>query len=149
VASQYITFMIVFTLGLSMVIVTNEMFTTMSDRFQLNIAEFEMDQVLDEIQTQIYENLLLTSNFNQTIQQRLNLPENLAQGFGYTIGISNSTSNEVIVNGVTFDNRINQTKTFSIGSTYLINTQGEFSSTSPELILRIEKVGNEILIQIS
>jgi len=125
------------------------MFTTMSDRFQLNIAEFEMDQVLDEIQTQIYENLLLTSNFNQTIQQRLNLPENLAQGFGYTIGISNSTSNEVIVNGVTFDNRINQTKTFSIGSTYLINTQGEFSSTSPELILRIEKVGNEILIQIS
>lgn len=148
-ASQYITFMIVFTLGLSMVIVTNEMFTTMSDRFQLNIAEFEMDQVLDEIQTQIYENLLLTSNFNQTIQQRLNLPENLAQGFGYTIGISNSTSNEVIVNGVTFDNRINQTKTFSIGSTYLINTQGEFSSTSPELILRIEKVGNEILIQIS
>lgn len=148
-ASQYITFMIVFTLGLSMVIVTNEMFTTMSDRFQLNIAEFEMDQVLGEIQTQIYENLLLTSNFNQTIEQRLDLPENLAQGFGYTIGISNSTSNEVIVNGITFNDRINQTKTFSIGSTYLINTQGEFSSTSPELILRIEKVGNEVLIQIS
>lgn len=148
-ASQYITFMIVFTLGLSMVIVTNEMFTTMSDRFQLNIAEFEMDEVLDEIQTQIYENLLLTSNFNLTIEQRLDLPENLAQGFGYTIGISNSTSNEVSINGVTFNDRINQTKTFSIGSTYLINTQGEFSSTSPELILRIEKVGNEILIQIS
>lgn len=148
-ASQYITFMIVFTLGLSMVIVTNEMFTTMSDRFQLNIAEFEMDEVLDEIQTQIYENLLLTSNFNQIIEQRLDLPENLAQGFGYTIGISNSTSNEVSINGVTFNDRINQTKTFSIGSTYLINTQGEFSSTSPELILRIEKVGNEILIQIS
>jgi len=149
VASQYITFMIVFTLGLSMVIVTNEMFTTMSDRFQLNIAEFEMDEVLDEIQTQIYENLLLTSNFNQIIEQRLDLPENLAQRFGYTIGISNSTSNEVSINGVTFNDRINQTKTFSIGSTYLINTQGEFSSTSPELILRIEKVGNEILIQIS
>ncbi len=148
-ASQYITFMIVFTLGLSMVIVTNEMFTTMSDRFQLNIAEFEMDEVLDEIQTQIYENLLLTSNFNQIIEQRLDLPENLAQRFGYTIGISNSTSNEVSINGVTFNDRINQTKTFSIGSTYLINTQGEFSSTSPELILRIEKVGNEILIQIS
>lgn len=148
-ASQYITFMVVFTLGLSMVIVTNEMFTTMSDRFQLNIAEFEMDQILGEIQTQIYENLLLTSNFNQTIEQRLDLPENLAQGFGYTIGISNSTSNEVIVNGITFNDRINQTKTFSIGSTYLINTQGEFSSTSPELILRIEKVGNEVLIQIS
>lgn len=148
-ASQYITFMIVFTLGLSMVIVTNEMFTTMSDQFQLNIAEFEMKQVLDEIQTQIYENLLLTSNFNQTIQQRLDLPENLAQRYGYTIGISNSTSNEVIINGVTFNERINQTKTFSIGSTYSIGTQGEFSSTSPELILRIEKVGTEILIQIS
>ena len=148
-ASQYITFMIVFTLGLSMVIVTNEMFTTMSDQFQLNIAEFEMDQVLDEIQTQIFENLLLISNFNQTIEQRLDLPENLAQGYGYTISISNSTSNEVIINGVTFNERINQTKTFSIGSTYLINTQGEFSSTSPILILRIEKVRNEILIHIS
>ncbi len=141
--------MIVFTLGLSMVIVTNEMFTTMSDRFQMNIAEFEMQQVLDEIQTQICENLLLTSNFNQIIQQRLDLPENLAQGYRYTIGISNSTSNEVIINGVTFNERINQTKIFSIGSTYSIDTQGEFSSTSPELILRIEKVGTEILIQIS
>jgi len=125
------------------------MFTIMSDRFQLNIAEFEMDQVLSEIQTQIYENLLLTTNFNQTIEQRLDLPENLAQGFGYAIGISNSTSNEVSINGVTFNDRINQTKTFSIRSTYLINTQGEFSSTSPKLILRIEKVGNEVLIQIS
>jgi hypothetical protein len=148
-ASQYITFMIVFTLGLTMVIVTNNMFTTMSEQFRLNIAEFEMNQILEEIQIQILQNLLLSSSFNQTIEQHLILPINLAQGFGYTIEISNSTNNYIILYGATFNEDISQTMIFSVGSAYSIKAQGDFQSTSLMLTVRIEKIGTDIVITIS
>ncbi len=148
-ASQYITFMIVFTLGLTMVIVTNNIFTTMSKQFQLNIAEFEMNQILEELQMQILQNLLLLSSFDQTIEQHLSLPVNLAQGFGYTIEISNSTNNDIILYGTTFNEGISQTITFSASSGYSIKAEGEFQSTSLMLSVRTEKIGTDILITIS
>ena len=60
-ASQYITFMIIFTLGLSLVIITNGMFSTLSDQFRENIAQVELDTILDQIQLQIQQSLLIHS----------------------------------------------------------------------------------------
>ena len=148
-ASQYITFMIVFTLGLTMVIVTNTMFSSMSEQFRLNIAEYEMNIILEEVEKQIVQNLLFPSTSNQTIEQTIEMPVNLAQSFGYTIDISNLSENSIILQGITLNEQIDQTRTFSIGSIYSIEAEGIFESTSTMLTLRIEKIGTEVSILIT
>ena len=77
-ASQYITFMIIFTLGLSLVIITNGMFSTLSDRFRENIAQVELDTILEQIQLQIRQSLLIHPEENQSIYQNLEFPPALA-----------------------------------------------------------------------
>lgn len=148
-ASQYITFMIVFTLGLVMVISTNTIFTSMSEQFRLNIADYEMNNILEEVEMQIVQNLLFPTNSNQTIEQEIIMPVNLANSFGYTIDISNSSENSIILHGVTLNERIDQNRTFSIGSIYSIEVEGIFQSTASKLTLRIEKIGTEVSILIS
>ncbi|MHA1968500.1 MAG: hypothetical protein ACW964_11930 [Candidatus Hodarchaeales archaeon] len=148
-ASQYLTFMIVFTLGLAMVIATNTMFNSMSEQFRLNIADYEMDNILEEVEIQILQNMLFPTDSNLTIEQNIEMPVNLAQSFGYTIDISNSSENSIILHGVTLNKRINQNRIFSLGSVYSIEVEGNFKSTSTILTLRIEKLGTEISIQIS
>ena len=148
-ASQYITFMIIFTLGLSMVIATNTMFTSMSEQFRLNIADYEMTNILEGVELQIVQNLLFPTNSNQTIEQKLEMPVNLAQSFVYTIDISNSSENSIILHGVTLDGQIDQSRTFSISSIYSIEVEGIFKSTTSKLTLRIEKKGTEVSILIS
>ncbi len=148
-AYQYITVMIIFTLGLAMVIVTNTMFESISEQFRLNIADYEMNNILEEVEKQIAQNLLFPTNSNQTIEQKIEMPINLAQSFGYTIEISNLSENSIILHGITLNEQIDQTRTFSIGSIYSIDIEGIFQSTSTILTLRIEKTGTEVSISIT
>ena len=73
-ASQYITFMIIFTLGLSMVIITNGMFTSLSEQFRENFADLELKEILEQIQLQIRQSTLIHPENTQTILQQMEFP---------------------------------------------------------------------------
>ena len=149
-ASQYITFMIIFTLGLSMVIITNGMFTTLSEQFRENIADLELNDILEQIQLQIRQNALIHPEKDQTILQQMAFPLSIGNGYRYFIEISNtSDGRSVILKGRTFNDEIFHEKTFSLGSTYLVSTSGEFTSTDAYLSLRLEKSDSYITITIS
>lgn len=149
-ASQYITFMIIFVLGLNLVIITNSMFMILSDQFQQNIAEVEMSQILDLIQMQILQSLLLPTDLNQTIEQQLELPTLVGQRFRYSIEIYNSTDNQIILHGFSSNEKIDQMITFSVGAKYSIEiSESSFQSVNSLLSLNIEKKANKIVITIS
>ncbi|MHA2223591.1 MAG: hypothetical protein ACXAC8_00050 [Candidatus Hodarchaeales archaeon] len=147
-ASQYITFMIVFTLGMTMVIMTNSMFLNLSDQVRQNIADTELTQILDELQLKILQIIYLQSGSNQTVKQVLELPQILGQGFQYEIEITNSSDNQISLNGIIAARSIIQVVTFSIGEKYSLITFGSFKSASSLMILHIEKNYNEITILI-
>ncbi|WP_455463528.1 hypothetical protein, partial [Candidatus Hodarchaeum mangrovi] len=94
-ASQYITFMMIFTLGLSLVILTNSMFLTLSEEFRDNLANLEMREILEFLQSQIQQSLQLCDSGNITINQYINLPSLLGQGLRYSIEITNVSNNEI------------------------------------------------------
>ncbi|MCK4847726.1 MAG: hypothetical protein KAT16_01735 [Candidatus Heimdallarchaeota archaeon] len=149
-ASQYITFMIIFTLGLSMVIITNGMFTSLNEQFSENVADLELKEILKRIQLQIRQNTLIHPEEKQTILQQLEFPISIGQGFSYFIELSNtSDGRSVILKGRTFNDVISQEITFSLGSTYFISSSGEFTSTDSYLSLNLEKNENYITITIS
>ncbi|MFX0049861.1 MAG: hypothetical protein ACFE8U_01085 [Candidatus Hermodarchaeota archaeon] len=149
-ASQYITFIIIFTLGLSLVIITNSIFLSVNEQFRANIAEIEMTRILSLIQSQVHRNLLFHTDTQQTIEQEIELPGLLGQGLRYTIEISNSSDqHDITLRGFTMNNEIDQIATISLGSKYTIVAQGEFHSTTPFLTLHIEKDVDYITIIIS
>ncbi len=149
-ASQYITFMIIFTLGLSMVIITNGMFTTLSEQFRENIADLELDEILEKIKLQIRQNTLIHPEETQIILQQLEFPISIGQGFRYFIELSNtSDGRSIILKGTTFNDVISQEITFSLGSAYFISSSGEFTSTNSYLSLNQEKNSTHITITIS
>lgn len=148
-ASQYITFMIIFVLGLNLVIITNSMFLTLSDQFRQNIAELEMTHILDLIQRQIQQTLLLSTDNNQMIEQQLELPTLIGEMSPYSIEIYNSNDNQIILHGFSLNGDINQMKTFPVAPKYSIETsESVFESVNSLLTLHIEKNGNEIVITI-
>jgi len=149
-ASQYITFMIIFTLGLSMVIITNGMFASLNEQFSENVADLELKEILERVQLQIRQNTLIHPEENQIILQQLEFPISIGQGFSYFIELSNtSDGRSVILKGRTFNDVISQEITFSLGSTYFISSSGEFTSTDSYLSLNLEKNENYITITIS
>lgn len=149
-ASQYITFMIIFTLGLSLVIITNGMFSTLSDQFRENVAQVELDTILDQIQLQIQQSLLIHPENNQSIYQRLEFPPALGQGFRYTLDITNSSDGkDIILTGSTFNAEVTQQIRFSLGSVYFVTASGHFISTNPIMTLNIHKNRDIINIQMA
>jgi hypothetical protein len=146
-ASQYITFMIIFIMGLGLVIITNSMFLSISDQFRQNIASVEMDQILTLIQEQIQRNILLSADDQQIIEQQLELPDLLGQGLRYSIELSNSSQN-ILIHGYTLNKNIDKIRSFSVEQ-YNINANGKFESLNPLLNLRFEKNGSNIIITIS
>ncbi len=149
-AAQYITFMIIFTLGLSMVIITNGMFTTLSEQFRENVAGIELNEILEKIELQIRQNTLIHSEENQIIHQQLEFPISIGQGFRYLIELSNtSDGRSIILQGRTLNDVISQEITFSLGSAYFISSSGEFTSTNSYLSLNLEKNITHITITIS
>ena len=149
-AAQYITFMIIFTLGLSMVIITNGMFTTLSEQFRENVADIELNEILEKIELQIRQNTLIHSEENQIIHQQLEFPISIGQGFRYLIELSNtSDGRSIILQGRTLNDVISQEITFSLGSAYFISSSGEFTSTNSYLSLNLEKNITRITITIS
>ncbi|MFX1538425.1 MAG: hypothetical protein ACFFDI_29895 [Promethearchaeota archaeon] len=149
-ASQYITFMIIFILGLNLVIITNVMFLALSDQFRQNIAEVEMTRILNLIQRQIQQTILLPTDRNQMIEQQLELPTLIGDMSPYTIEISNSTDNQIILHGYSSNGDVNQMITFSLAPKYIIETsESVFESVNSILTLNIEKDGDNIIITIS
>ena len=149
-AAQYITFMIIFTLGLSMVIITNGMFTTLSEQFRENVANIELNEILEKIELQIRQNSLIHPEENQRIHQQLEFPISIGQGFRYMIELSNSSDGRsIIIKGRTLNDVISQEITFSLGSAYFISSSGEFTSTNSYLSLNLEKSVTYITITIS
>lgn len=149
-ASQYITFMIIFTLGLSLVIITNGIFLSVSEQFKKDIAEIEMDQNLKLIQSQLYQNLLLKTSSLQTIEQKIELPVLLGRQYQYSIEISNSDDNNtIILRGITLNEEIDQTITFTLGKKYDLIASGKFQSTTALLTLLVQKTVTTITITIS
>ncbi len=123
---------------------------TLSDEFQQNIAEVELMQILDFIQEQILHTILLPSDFNQTVQQQIELPTLIGQRFRYSIEISNVTDNQIILHGFTTDENINQTKSVFVGVKYILDiSESSFQSTNAILTLHIQRNGNNIAITIS
>ena len=128
-ASQYITFMIIFTLGLSLVIITNDMFSTLSDHFRENVAQVELDTILEQIQLQIQQSLFIHPEDNQTIYS--------------------SDGKNIIISGSTFNAEVTQQLQFSLGAVYLVTASGQFTSINPILTLNFNKNSNIINIQMS
>ncbi|MHA1206457.1 MAG: hypothetical protein ACTSSO_02675 [Candidatus Hodarchaeales archaeon] len=149
-AAQYITFMIIFTLGLSMVIITNGMFTTLSEQFRENVADIELNEIIEKIELQIRQNTLIHPEENQIIHQQLEFPISIGHGFRYLIELSNtSDGRSIIIKGRTLNDAISQEITFSLGSAYFISCSGEFTSTNSYLSLNLEKSVTYVTITIS
>ncbi|MHA1512840.1 MAG: hypothetical protein ACTSRJ_02110 [Candidatus Hodarchaeales archaeon] len=149
-AAQYITFMIIFTLGLSMVIITNDMFTTLSEQFRENVADIELNEIIEKIELQIRQNTLIHPEENQIIHQQLEFPISIGHGFRYLIELSNtSDGRSIIIKGRTLNDAISQEITFSLGSAYFISCSGEFTSTNSYLSLNLEKSVTYVTITIS
>ena len=109
-----------------------------------------MTQILELIQLQIQQTMLFYSNSNQTIEQQFELPPLLGQGYKYSIEISTSTRNQILLSGVTGNNDISKTVSFSVGEKYIVRTSdSSFDSTNLILTLRIKMNVNEITITIS
>ena len=126
------------------------MFLTLSDQFRENIAQVELNTILDQIQLQIQQSLLIHPENNQTISQQLEFPPALGQGFRYTLDISNSSDGKVIIlTGSTFNAEVSQQLQFSLGSNFLITASGHFTSTNPLLTLNIHKNNKIINIHMS
>jgi hypothetical protein len=142
--------MIIFTLGLSMVIITNGMFTSLSEQFRENIANLELKEILEQIQLKIRQSTLIHPENNQTILRQMEFPISIGHGFRYTIEISNTSDGKsVILKGSTFNDVINHEITFSLGSAYSISSLGEFTSTNSYLSIYLEKNESHIKITIS
>ncbi|UCG03667.1 MAG: hypothetical protein JSW11_06695 [Candidatus Heimdallarchaeota archaeon] len=149
-ASQYITFIVIFILGLNMVIITNLMFLTLSDQFRENIADVEMTRILDLIQKQIQQSLLLSTDGSQLIEQQLELPAVIGEMSPYSIEIYNSSDNQIILHGFSSNGDVDQIKIFTVAPKYIIETSDSiFESVNTLLALHIEKNGNNIVITIS
>ncbi|WP_455140041.1 hypothetical protein [Candidatus Hodarchaeum mangrovi] len=149
-ASQYITFMMIFTLGLSLVILTNSMFLTLSEEFRDNLANLEMREILEFLQSQIQQSLQLCDSGNITINQYINLPSLLGQGLRYSIEITNVSNNEIQLHGFTTKYEVNRIQSFMINSKFnLIVANTAFQSVNEILILSIGKIGLDLNIQIT
>ena len=149
-ASQYITFMIIFTLGLSLVIITNDMFSTLSEQFRENIAETELNTILTQLKLNIENNFNLIPNENQTQVLQYEVPPALGQGFRYYLDLTNSSDGKSItLTGTTSNSEIYQEITFTLNSKFPIQATGQFSSTSDYLTINLQKIENAILIHIS
>ncbi|MHA1214563.1 MAG: hypothetical protein ACTSR2_06735 [Candidatus Hodarchaeales archaeon] len=149
-ASQYITFMIIFTLGLSLVIVTNNMFLTLSDQFSTNLAKLEMKQILEFIQLQVQQTLLLGNENNRSLTQQFELPVLLGLKFRYTIEIYNSSANDIQIHGFTYNYEVNEIQTFGISPKYVLSlADSNFQSIDNILTLSISQIGNNLSIRIS
>ncbi|MHA1971629.1 MAG: hypothetical protein ACTSW1_01480 [Candidatus Hodarchaeales archaeon] len=149
-ASQYITFMIIFTLGLSLVIITNNMFLTLSDQFGTNLAKLEMKQILEFLQLQVQRNLLLGNDNNRSFTQQFELPVLLGQKFRYTIEIYNSSTNDIEIHGFTYNNEINEITAFSIPQRYAISiADSKFQSINNVITLSITQINKNLSIRIS
>ena len=149
-ASQYITFMIIFTLGLSMVIITNGMFTTLSEQFRENVADLELNEILEHLRLQIQQNAFFNTEENQIIMHQIELPSSLGQGFRYSIQLSNSSDGRsVIISAYTLNNQIFHEINFSVDSNSLVKSSGEFTSTDSYLNLRYERKNSQIIITVS
>ncbi|MFW9780173.1 MAG: hypothetical protein ACFFE8_15095 [Candidatus Heimdallarchaeota archaeon] len=148
-ASQYITFAIIFVLGISLVIITNAMFLSMSEQFQVNIGDIEMTQTLKLVQNQILQNVLGLPASQQTIQMQIDLPDFLGQGFRYTIRMSTTTDGQLRLRGFTRNLEIDNAVTFSLGPKYTTSASGEFLSTSSVLTIYSQRISNNITLTIS
>lgn len=149
-ASQYITFMMIFTLGLSLVILTNSMFLTLSENFRDTLANMEMQDILEFLQNQIQLSLQFGNSGNFTITQHINLPSLLGQGLRYSIEITNTSSNEIQLHGFTYKYEVNRIQSFIINSKFNLNVANTaFQSISEILTLSIGKIGLDLNIQIS
>jgi len=135
-------------LGLSVVVMTNTMFISMSAQFQENIADIEMDQILSRVRLNLQEMILLVSDSNLTIQREIDLPTILGERFRYSIDLSNTTTH-IIIKGYTINREIYQTMAFSIENKYIIHTSGVFQSTSKLLNLNVRITSNFLTITIS
>jgi hypothetical protein len=126
------------------------MFLTLSDQFRQNIAEVEMDNILNLIQRQIQQTILLPTDTNHMIEQQLELPTLIGDMSPYTIEIDNSTDNQIILHGFSSNGDINQIVTFSVAPKYTITTsESVFESVNSLLSLNIEKSREFIVITIS
>lgn len=149
-ASQYITFMIIFTLGLSLVIITNDMFSTLSEQVRKNIAETELSTLLTQLKLNLENNLNLITKENQTLIFQYEVPSALGQGFRYFVDMTNSSDGKTItLTGTTSNSEINQELTFTFNSEFSIQTSGQFSSTNDYLNLNLQKIKNSVWIHIS
>jgi len=149
-ASQYITFLMIFTLGLSLVILTNSMFLTLSEEFRNNLANMEMREILEFLQSQIQQSLQLGDSGNFTINQHVSLPSLLGQGLRYSIEITNTTDNEIQLRGFTSKYEVNRIQSFTINSKFNLSIANTaFQSINEMLILSIEKIGLDLNIQIA
>lgn len=148
-ASQYITFVLIFILGINLVVITNAMFFSMSEQFQLNIGNIEMTNTLKLVQNQILLNLLGLQASQQTIQMQIDLLDVLGHGFRYTLEMSTTSDGQVRLRGFTRNQEIDETVTFSLGAKYTTIASGEFSSASSVLTLYTQRVSNNITLMIS
>jgi hypothetical protein len=148
-ASQYITFAIIFVLGISLVVITNTMFLTMSEQFQLNVGNIEMTQTLTLVQNQIQQNVVGLQASQQTIQMQIDVPDVLGQGFRYTLQMSTTSDGEIRLRGFTRNQEIDQAVTFSLGAKYTTTASGEFLSTSSVLTLYTQRASNNITLTIA
>jgi hypothetical protein len=126
------------------------MFSTLSNQFRENIAEAELDTILNKLKLTIENIFFLLPNENQTIIFQYEIPLAIGQGFRYSIEITNSSDGKSItLTGTTRNSEIYQELTFTLNTKFTISATGQFTSTSNYLNLNLQKTQNSILINIS
>ena len=87
-ASQYITYLLVFLVGLTLVVFSDSIFNTLTDDFKNSVADPELQELTERIRDQVIEGIaIVQQNPEISLQIDLDLPITLANKFTYELRV--------------------------------------------------------------
>lgn len=139
-ANQYITYLLIFVVGLTLVIFSDSIFFTLTDDFKNSVAEPELQEITDNLRDQIIEGLsFVQKNPEVNLMIDLDLPITLANKFTYEIRMKIDSQGNYLLNATTkLRNSKNLIVTTNLGiNENQIDAQGVIVSTNIDSTLLI------------
>lgn len=101
-ASQYVTYLLIFVVGLMLVIFSDSILYTITDDFKDSMAYPELEKTVVSIRNQIISGISeVQQNPETRITYNLNLPQQLAKKYTYNIMVNMSTDGFYRLKGIT------------------------------------------------
>lgn len=148
-ASEYVSFMLVFGLGISMVVAITITMQTLSNGVSDTSAKVALDNVLEEVKGSISDGInseLQWNGISPSYQHNLDLSRLLVNKFPYKLYITSISGSYYLV-GETINSQTHITENTPLLFTIKdVSISGTITSTSSNPYILFEKVSNSIII---